>query len=207
MNELINRKEVSEMVRISISDISTCLEDIENFESDFQKRYMKDINYEGLSNSDKKILTKVKNDVYLFRKRTLIKTVFSNIDGIIYATKQLLLEDRDKIDDDDIIRLQEKKYEGPSHNRLKEIPVFSKNFIENIKLTFKCYKKYRFPNYNLDNFYTELDKYKIVKEIRNKVTHPKHSSDLNVSDDELEKCRVFDTWFFKEYRRLIELEL
>lgn len=37
MTSLINREELNEMLRISISDSSLCIEDIENFESDFQK--------------------------------------------------------------------------------------------------------------------------------------------------------------------------
>lgn len=194
------------MIRISISDSETCKEDIENLEDDFQKRNLKNIDYGKLSDRDKNIFLDIKNDMLLFRKRTFIKTIFSNIEGILYAAKQTILEDKDKIESDkDIINLQEKRYEGSSKDRLKEIIVYP-NFLDNIKLVFKYYRSLHSPKYDLNNFYTQLDKYKIVKDIRNKVTHPKYTTDLIVTDEELGKCKEFDSWFFSEFRKLLENE-
>jgi hypothetical protein len=206
MNKLTNITELTEMIGISISDSEACKEDIENLEVDFQKKYIKDISYDDLSDENKNMFTNIKNDMLFFRKRTFIKTIFSNIEGILYATKQIILENRDRIDNDkDIINLQEKRYEGSSKDKLKEIVVYP-NFLDNIKLVFKYYKILYSPNYNLNNFYTELDKQNFVKDIRNNVTHPKQMAYLKVTDEELENCKYFDTWFYREYSKLLENE-
>jgi hypothetical protein len=204
MQELTNISELTEMIRVSISDNETCEEDLESLDLDFQQRILKNTNYDELSNKDKEMLANIKDDMLFFRKRAFIKTIISNIDGILYATKQIILESKDKITNDkDIINLQEIRYEGSAKSKLKEIPVYP-NFIENLKLVFRYYKTLYSPNYNLEKFYSGLEQYKIVKEIRNKIIHPKNTANLNVSDEELEKCKEFYSWFYTEYRKLLE---
>jgi len=195
--------ELIDMIGVSITDSETCKKDIENLDNDFPQRYLTKLEYKELSEVEK---DNIKNELILFRRRTYIKTIFSNIEGILYTTKQLILKNRDKITkDEELIKLQEKKYEGSSKDRLKEI-IKRTGFLENMKLVFKYYKTFYSPDYSIDKFYTKLDQFKSVKDIRDKIVHPKDSLELNISIEELNKCKEFSEWFFSEFKKLLNFE-
>ncbi len=195
MQIIDNINQILNMIGGSISDVSSCDEDFENIEEDFIRRYP-DYTKPDISEDYKTMLENIKKDFILFRKRTYVKTVFQYIEGILFAMKRIILEHIDDLKDSDIIRLQEYKLVGPSIDKLKEESVWL-SLEENLKFTFNKYGKIRAQNYQTKFDCVEADIFKECVKIRNRITHPKQSDDMIISDEELGKVRASQDWFFK----------
>ena len=195
MEPIDNIQQILDMVGGSISDVSSCDEDFENIEADFIRRYP-DYIKPDISEEYKTMLENIKQDFILFRKRTYVKTVFQYIEGILFAMKRIILEHIDDLKDKDIIRLQEYKLVGPSIDKLKEEPVWL-SLEENLRFTFNKYGKVRAKDYQTKLDCTEWDVFKECIKIRNRITHPKLSSDMIISDKEVSEIRASHDWFFK----------
>lgn len=205
MNPIDNIQQIIDMLGGSISDVSFCDEDLKHIESDFIRQnpdYVK----QDISEEYKTMLENIKEDFTQFRKRTYVKTVFLYFEGILFAMKRIILEHSSELNDNDIMNLQEYKLIGPSPERLKEVPVW-KSFEENVKYTFKKYAEIRTNKFKIKFDCPEWDNFRESIKIRNKVTHPKHSSDLIITDEILEKIRNAHAWFFKIARELQEQEV
>ncbi|MEO8399017.1 MAG: hypothetical protein ABI550_04280 [Ignavibacteriaceae bacterium] len=187
-----------DMLGGSISDISFCNEDIEKLGEDFDMRYP---DYSSASPKIKIMLDNIKNDIKLFRKRTYVRTVFSYIEGMLFAMKRILLEDYEDLNDEDIIKLQEYRLVGANAEKLQKKPVFI-DLKENMKFTFDKYGKIRANNYQTDFNSNDWENFKKCIKIRNKITHPKHSDDLIVTDEEYKKVQMAHDWFFKILNKL-----
>ncbi len=194
MNQIENIDQLLEMVGSSIDDVSSCEEDIAKLDDCFSLSYP-DYLRPDITANDKKMLEEIKEGIRAFRKRTYIKTAFSYIEGILFAMKRILLEHSDKLTPKETIKLQEYKIVGPNAENLHEEPIFVR-FEDNIKFTFKKYGELRANNYQINFNYKEWEIFIECIKIRNRITHPKHSNDLNVNDDEFNKCRDSYNWFF-----------
>ena len=53
----------------------------------------------------------------------------------------------------------------------------------------------------------DWEKFRLSIEIRNRITHPKHSSDLLISEDEIETVMQAHDWFFKVFNDLQKNEI
>lgn len=205
MKAIDNIDQILNMVGGSISDVSSCEEDFENIDEDFIRRYP-DYTKPDISEDYKTMLENIKKDFILFRKRTYVKTVFQYIEGILFAMKRIILEHLDDLKDSDIIRLQEYKMVGSSIDKLKEEPVWL-SLEENIKFTFNKYGKVRAQNYQTKFDCAEWGIFKECMKIRNRITHPKHSDDMIISEEELSKIKTSHDWFFKILNELQEHEV
>jgi hypothetical protein len=205
MDVIDNIQQILDMVGGSISDVSSCDEDFENIDDDFVRRYP---NYTkpGISEEYKTMLENIKKDFILFRKRTYVKTVFQYVEGILFAMKRIILEHIDDLKDSEIIRLQEFKMVGLSIDKLKEEPVWL-SLEENIKFTFNRYGKVRAQNYQTRFDCAEWDIFKECIKIRNRITHPKHSSEMIITDEDVIKVKASYDWFFKILNELQQHEV
>ena len=205
MNVIDNIQQILDMVGGSISDVSFCEEDLKNLDEDSKLRY-KEYYSKNITEKDIEMLENIKNDFIPFRKRTYVKTVFLYFEGILFAMKRIILEHSSELNDNDIINLQEYKLVGPNSESLKEVPVW-KGFEENMKYTFNKYAELRTNKFKTKFDCPEWENFKECIQIRNKVTHPKNSSDLIITDEILDKVRKAYDWFFKILNELQSHEI
>ncbi|MDP4194822.1 MAG: hypothetical protein Q8940_07225 [Bacteroidota bacterium] len=180
MDPLENIDQVLKMIGNSIDDVSRCEYDLLNIDQDFVSRFP-DYANPDISKEAKEILTRIKESTKLFRKRTYIRTVFSYFEGIIFAMKRILMQHSENFKSKDLEKL----------NDTKKI-----SLDDNLKYTFKKYCELRTNYFYIDFNCSEWSKFKECIVIRNKITHPKHSDDLCVKDEDLEKVKDAYEWFF-----------
>lgn len=205
MDELEKLDQLVEMLGASISDVSSCEEDLKYLDEDFLLRYP-DYNKIDLSSEGKKMLDNIKSDYLNFRRRNYVKTVFSSIEGILFAMKRILLNHCENLTDEEIIKLQEYKLVGPTENKLKkEVYFLSAN--ENVKFVIRTYEKVK-TNEMVTNFKCN-DWEEFIKSIsiRNRITHPKNSNDLLISENEMRIVMKAHDWFFKVFNELEKNEI
>ena len=90
MNEIEKLDQLIDMLGTSITDVESCKEDLKHLDEDFLIRYP---DYENpiLLPRDIEILDEIKSEYLYFRRRNYVKTVFSPIEGILFAMKRILL--------------------------------------------------------------------------------------------------------------------
>ena len=205
MTSIENINQILEMVGGSISDIDTCKQDLEKLDDYFSLCYP---DYLNPNNTDqtKKYLEEIKEEIRYFRKRTYVRTAFSYFEGILFAMKQILLDHSDKLKPNDIIRIQEFKMTGPNADNLEKAPIFVQ-IKDNMKFTFKKYGELKANNYQIDFECEEWETFKECVRIRNRITHPKHSNDLKVTDEELIKVELSYKWFYQNVNELQRHEI
>ena len=204
MDELEKLDQLIDMLGNSITDVSSCEEDLRYLDQDFLTRYP-EINNPTLSLETKRILEKIKSDFMQFRRRNFVKTVFSSIEGILFAMKRILLNHSERLTDEEIIKLQEYRVVGSNENRLKKKSIYLKSE-ENIKFVIKTYEKCItrkiVTNLNSDDW----ERYTKSISIRNRITHPKISGDLFISTEEVNMVKQAHDWFFSVFNNLANSE-
>jgi len=147
-----------------------------------------------------------------YLRRAFIKSLFSYIEGICFALKQeTLVLCRDDLTIGEKNLLEEVEYYLNNKGELLE----NKKHLKpeyNLKFTFKMYAK----AWKADDFKLEISTqgwkhYKNSKKVRNRITHPKNSSDLIIKDKEIEDTFKAHIWFdgslsdlFKSCRKSLE---
>jgi hypothetical protein len=147
-----------------------------------------------------------------FRRRTLIRTLFAVIEGIVFALKHLILEEhRAGIVDVSYAEyavLAEKTYRLDSRGHLKGSNSYP-SLEGNVKFTFAIYARIRGAS---SGFTIPLGKdarwesLRTAIDIRNRLMHPKSTEDLIVSDSEWEAVQAAEDWFFEQHEHLRTLD-
>lgn len=140
-----------------------------------------------------------------FWRRNLIKSVVVLIEANCYGLKRianyqqavyevtfsaaelaLLKEEKYILDDKGDVIVEDKNFQ---------------RFIPNIRFALKSFSKaYGIP-FNLDMSQVPL---KDLERVRNRITHPKKLSDLNISADEVNKTRTVALWFLQNISELLK---
>lgn len=200
MNEIEKLDQLIDMLGASISDVESCKEDLKHLDDDFLVRY-RNYNNPDLLSSDKEILDGIKSEYLYFRRRNYVKTVFSSIEGILFAMKRILLSHSKNLSDEEIIKLQEYKLVGPNEINLKKEILFLRTD-ENVKFVIRTYEKVKTNGVITNLKCDDWEGFRKSIEIRNRITHPKHSKDLLVSEDEMKVIEEAHEWFFKVFHNL-----
>ncbi|MDQ1611481.1 MAG: hypothetical protein QOG00_1412 [Pyrinomonadaceae bacterium] len=144
-----------------------------------------------------------------FWRRTYIRTVFAFIEALIFHIKRVLLRVYDagivEFSPEELAMLREESYDlsdkGDVVTQQKFIPL-----TKNLKFICKAYVRYTKSNYTLKVDDSGWDSFKKSIDIRNRLTHPKSASDLDVSDDDIKVVERADNWFKEVTRALLELK-
>lgn len=130
-------------------------------------------------------------------RRAYVRSVFAMIEGLIYSLKQLLVHDvkfLGRLSEDELEALKEVAIEITDAGKIKKRSTHT-SFIGNVKFTLNTFCKHTktdlFVDYN--NVGWQCLKDGVV--FRNRLSHPKETNDLEVSDKEIEICRVASEWF------------
>lgn len=108
--------------------------------------------------------------------------------------------ERYKFTPGDISMLEEQTYDVDGKGKVRKRKIFLKT-ANNLRFAFNVSAKLTL-DFNLDASGKGWESYKKAVKIRNRITHPKNISDLNISKEEMSTVREAFMWFidtFDEY--------
>lgn len=136
-------------------------------------------------------------------RRNYVRAVFTAIDGSTYGMKRVVLHvwkhRQFKLNTDDLELLTETKFDLRGKSKRRFLP-----FGDSVKFVFSIFAKVHgfvsSANYGGKGWSTLL----AAAEIRHRLMHPKSSTELEVSDSDLNKIRDGADWYFKTRNQLVE---
>lgn len=135
-----------------------------------------------------------------FTRRAYIRSVFAMIEGSIWVLKQVVLNALVKqggvkrLSVAEYAILSDKTYDLRSNGEPKEQIKYLK-LPENIRFTVHVLSKYFKVQLDLGIGTIAWDNFLAAQAIRNRITHPKTSSEFEISDTDIATCKETCSWF------------
>jgi len=143
-----------------------------------------------------------------FARRTYIRTLFALIEGETFSRKQVALalyELGYKVfQPEEVALLREEQYYLTEQGRAKKQQLFLRT-AANLRFSFETFAKACKTNYKLDSSGREWESFKNIVDCRNRITHPKRVSDLNIKDEELQHAISVADWYTKISSELVKV--
>lgn len=142
-----------------------------------------------------------------FARRSLVRTIFAAIEGLTHTLKRAALHHdglfNERLREVDRVYLKEECFDlddnGKVKTRKSKIPLKT-----NVRLAFRTFAHMARLTLTLNVGDAGWDYFLKGIAIRDRLTHPKNSESLMVSDDEMETVENSYTWFANEYLRFME---
>jgi hypothetical protein len=135
-----------------------------------------------------------------FWRRTFIRSVFALIEGFTYRLKQVALEASKifsiELSNSEIALLLEESY-GVNEKGEAEVKPDYLQLPKNIKFAFNMFSRAYGLNYELKVDDAGWLSFKEALKIRNRLTHPKSTGDVAVSDQDMSYAEKAAIWFVK----------
>ncbi|MGA9767933.1 MAG: hypothetical protein WBV94_02765 [Blastocatellia bacterium] len=142
-----------------------------------------------------------------FNRRQAVRTSFAYIEAGIYSLKQITLVVHDTFGatftDAELALLAEQSFELNEAGKAKTQVKFLK-LASNLRFAFSCYARAFDCNYTLNVTDGDWNCFLNLINIRNRLTHPKILSDIDVSDDDLKNITKAFNWYQKSLTGLID---
>lgn len=139
--------------------------------------------------------------------RSFVRSVFAMIEGCVFNLKQSALtlskHGRGAFTQAELAMLEEVSYDLTDKGETKQQPKFIR-LPQNVKFAFTCAARAFQVEFTLVVDDTGWSTFKQAQVIRNRITHPKSTNDLKLSDEEIQTVADAGTWFLKNQRALVE---
>ncbi len=134
-----------------------------------------------------------------FFRRAYIRSLFSSTEGIIWLMKQTCLKANPvvgmrKIAIADYAILADESYDLKNNGETSVQTKFLK-LPDNLRFTVKTVNRLFGAQLDLGVGTTKWENFKKAIEVRNRITHPRNTSEVDISDDEIEMCKEVSSWF------------
>ena len=134
-----------------------------------------------------------------FFRRAFIRSLFSSTEGIIWLMKQTCLngkspDGRRRISIADYAMLADQSYDLKNNGETSVQTKFLK-LPDNLRFTVKIINRLFDSQLDLEVGTVKWDKFRKAIEIRNRITHPRKASEIDISDDEINLCKEVSGWF------------
>ena len=140
------------------------------------------------------------NDSQMYR-RGYVRSVFAFIEGILFRMKRTAAHlgwPLENITIAERLILDERTYEIDERGEVVDRPVFIK-FLNNVKFSFKIYSKSIGSTFELSLGGSGWQKLRESAKVRDRLMHPKASTELAITDVEVEAAKTAFDWFFLNY--------
>lgn len=140
--------------------------------------------------------------------RMYVRSFFAHVEGVTYRLKQQSLSAAEefrliKLSHEEIAIINEESYELTENAQIKKRPIYNP-IDRNIRFTFDIALRAYGTKLDLklgnDN---KWNNFKKSIKVRNRITHPKNSSDLLISDEEKKHLLEAVDWFSETLKLLI----
>ena len=128
-------------------------------------------------------------------RRAYVRAVFARIEASVFALKQLTLDRAatDELNLGERLLLEETSYRLNKQGEIKVSPVYS-SLRDSLRFTLPLLCRVLQIDYKFD-FSGGWNALPSSVNVRNRITHPKESVELNVSDREIESVNAVLKWF------------
>jgi hypothetical protein len=137
-----------------------------------------------------------------YSRRSYVRAVFAAVEGITHGMKRVVLHVCKhwpcRLDANEVERLMDTEIDQRGKSRKRFL-----SFRDNITFVFRMFAKVHGFDCEADFRCKGWSALLEAAEIRNRVTHPKCSRDLDLSDDDLAKIREAAEWYFPTRDRLV----
>lgn len=147
-----------------------------------------------------------RQDPSQFAHRTLIRTYFAFVEGIAYQLRQVTrasLEDTDLLTQGERALLREERF----HLSAKGEPEAKENFqsaLPNLLFSVRCYVKNHGAVYSPDTGHHGWDSMKRAIAVRDRITHPKSASGLEITDEDVNHFVTAAEWWKRTLLEMFE---
>ncbi len=139
------------------------------------------------------------------RRRVFLRTIASDIEGLINMLAYLLVSTPKNLSTAEFSILNETQYELKENGEPKEKEKY-----------YSCVAKWRLivkimerslgiEHWEVDFTDYDYNNFKNIFKIRNRITHPKIESSLNIEDTEMENCVNGYRWFIKQFQGICKV--
>ena len=133
-----------------------------------------------------------------FRRRTLVRSFFAQVEGEAFLRKRFALEQREGGDVEfsaaEFAILREEQYDLNNKGAVRTQQKFLK-LADNLRFSFRAFAKAFGSSYSLDVSGSGWQSFKNAIDIRNRITHPKRLSDLNITEDNMKDIFAAIDWY------------
>lgn len=139
-------------------------------------------------------------------RRSYIRSLFAMIEGTIYCVKELEfaeLYSRERKDIPTLVALKETVFEINSKGEVSEKTKFVKT-ANNLRFIANCFKKIFGKELELNIGTSQWDNFTKAIKVRNRITHPKETTDLQITEEELLFVKDVNVWFNGIIKEIIE---
>jgi hypothetical protein len=140
------------------------------------------------------------NDSQMYR-RAYVRSVFAFIEGILYRMKRTAAHlgwPLGKLTIAEMITIDETAFDINNKGEVEAKPVFIR-FLNNVKFSFRIYSKSVDSTFKLSLGGNGWQKLQEAVKVRDRLMHPKLTTDLDVTDAEVEATKMAFDWFFTSY--------
>lgn len=146
-----------------------------------------------------------------FMRRTHIRALFAFIEGCVYMIKQEVFihqkyKRQPNLTPEEMILLKEETPYLERNGKVKKMPKYV-DLLSNVRFTIECYKKTSNLNHELDVSGKSWKSFHNSLKVRDRITHPKNSSDMEISDNELKESFLAFSWFRQIVLDLFKLKV
>jgi hypothetical protein len=140
-----------------------------------------------------------------FWRRNVIKSIFAWLEGQTFVMKAVALERFAHFEIEfstaDLAMLREDKYTLDDKGEAKATSNNYQKFIPNYQFAFKCYAKAHAVVFQFDT--RKLPQLRTLESVRNRLTHPKGATALQVADDEMHLAQEVLQWHLDQSGALL----
>lgn len=134
-----------------------------------------------------------------YAQRALVRAHFALIEGLSYALRQVTLASlygTKLLSEDEVVLLREERPSIDDQGRTKSNPQFLK-FPDNLLFSIRCYVKNHGAKFEPDRSGSDWEAMRKAVKIRDRVTHPKTTASLELSDVDLKTFVDAAAWWKK----------
>ena len=143
-----------------------------------------------------------------FWKRTVVRFLFAGIEGLCYRNKQIALATAALKDIEltsaEMAMLREEAY-GLDDNGEAESKKSRLRTAPNLAFSLRMLARARGGSYEIDTNCTGWQAFKTSIRVRDRITHPKGASDLQVTEEEVASIIAAAGWFLEEECALLRI--
>ena len=138
-------------------------------------------------------------------RRQLLRTLFSALEGFTWVYREHIRESASLIgalSAEETIALAEKSYQVTEQGKLASQPRYI-SMVATIRLISRIASRLS-PELQLSFETADWSEFRKVVEVRNRLTHPKRKSDLNITDSDVKQCLAAFFWLLENTMQAME---
>jgi len=143
-----------------------------------------------------------------FARRAYIRSIFASFEGIVWLLKQVCLHAPSvsgprKFDPAEFALLQDQTYDLKNNGETWTQTKFLR-LPDNFRFTFSVFNRLLQAQIDLGVGGAPWDRFLRSLDVRHRITHPKKTAELDISDQEIKLCQEVSSWFNETINKAVQ---